>query len=53
MLALGLFVLALDVVAGGVVAAGGAGVVELGEHATANVTAGSAAGRLASSSSCK
>jgi len=53
MLVLGLFVLASDVVAGGVVAAGGAGVVELGERAAANVTIGSAAGRLASSSSCK
>lgn len=52
-LVLGLFVLASDAVAGGVVAAGGAGVVELGERAAANVTIGSAAGRLASSSSCK
>lgn len=53
MLALGLFVLASDAVAGGVVVAGRAGVVELGERAAANVTIGSAAGRLASSSSCE
>lgn len=52
MLVLGLFVLALDIVAGGVVTAGGAGVVKLGERAAANVTIGSAACRL-TFSSCK
>lgn len=45
MFVLGLFVLALDIVAGDAVVAGGAGLVKLGERTAVNVTIASSACR--------